>query len=117
LGAFNEQDQESRRNKLNKAAVESRTDTRIPYIHPVNYMVIGQFLHISSGIAFQATILNISGGGMLIRTDVEPCREEMMVRAWIPLPHPSRTVPVIAVMRWVKDKDQNVFDIGFEFVL
>src|SRR6266850_1326462 len=102
--------------KSNQVTEENRKDTRIPYIHPVNYMVIGQFLHISSEIAFQATILNISGGGMQIRTDVEPCQEEMMVRAWIPLPQPSCTVPVIAVMRWVKDKDEQVYNIGFEFV-
>ncbi len=102
---------------MNRTAEENRKDSRIPYVRPVSYAVIGQFLHVSSEVALQGMILNISGGGVRIRTDVQPCWEEMMIRAWIPLPQLSVTVPVIAVMRWVKDEDEQVYDIGLEFVL
>ena len=104
--------------KSDQTIEENRKDGRIPYIHPLSYKVIGQFLHISSEVAFQGTILNISGGGVRIRINTQPCQQEMMIRAWIPLPQRSFTVPVIAVMRWVKDENnEEVYDIGFEFVL
>jgi PilZ domain len=101
---------------LNRTAEENRKNSRIPYVRPVSYAVIGQFLHLSSEVAVLGTILNISGGGMRIRTDVQPCWDEMMIHAWIPFPQPPLTVPVIAVARWVRDKKQQVYDIGFEFV-
>jgi len=102
--------------KLNRTAEENRKDSRISYFRPVSYTVIGQDLQISSEAAVLGTIIDISGGGVRIRTDVKPRWEEMMIRAWIPLPQPPLTVPIIAEVRWVNDEKQQVYDIGFQFV-
>ena len=101
---------------MNQTAVENRKDSRIPYTRPVSFSVIGQYLHVSSEVAVLGTILDISGGGVRLRTDVQPCWEKMMIRAWIPLPQTPQTVSVIAVMRWVRNEKQQVYDIGFQFV-
>ncbi|HXC62401.1 MAG TPA: PilZ domain-containing protein, partial [Nitrospiria bacterium] len=103
--------------KLNRTAEENRKDSRIPYVRPVSYAVIGQFLHASCEVDLQGIILDISGGGFRIRTDVQPDLEEMMIRAWIPLPQSPFTISVIAEVRWVRDEMQNVYDIGFRFLL
>jgi len=101
---------------LNRTAVENRKDSRIPYVRPVSYAVIGQVRNISSKVDVLGTILDISGGGMRIRTDVQPCWEEMLIQAWIPFPQRPFTVSVIAEVRWVRDEKQQIYDIGFQFL-
>ena len=103
--------------KLNQTIIENRTENRISYVRPLNYTTIGQYLHLSNEVGLQSTILDISGGGMRIRTDVHPSFDGVMIRAWIPLPQPSIAVPVIATMRWFKEETAQVYNIGFEFVL
>jgi len=104
--------------KSSRTAEESRTGIRIRYVRPASYAAMGQFRDASSEASMQSTILDIGDGGVrILLTKMQPLEEETVIRLWIPLPDSPATVPVLAQVRWRKEKRREVYEVGLQFVL
>ena len=102
---------------MSQPTEEKRETIRFPYVRPVSYMAMGQFRYASSGDIVQGMILDIGSRGVQILTEVKQLWEATVIRAWIPLPENKITVPVLAYVRWMRQKSREVYVIGLEFMI
>ena len=102
---------------MSRPAEEKREAPRIPYVRPVSYMALGRFRYASCGDTVQGMILDIGNRGVQILTEGRHLCEDTVIRVWIPLPDHEITIPVLAHVRWMRQKRREAYVIGFQFVI
>lgn len=96
---------------------EKREAVRIFYRQPVNFRVAGAAGAPPHKLPSRGEILNISRGGMGMRTERRVLGEGALLQAWIPVAEPPVTLPVLTQVRWVRGDQPGLSQIGLRFVL
>jgi len=62
-------------------------------------------------------IVDVSSGGMRIRTGQDGLEEGAILKVWLPIPEVEVTVAVLTEVRWVKEEAPGNFYAGLRFIL
>ncbi len=95
---------------------EKRLDVRFPYTHPVSYITTGGPRHFPTEVTLQGEIVDLSNGGIGIRTEGRVLEEGNVVRARIPVSDSTVAMPVLSQVRWVREERVGVYLAGLRFV-
>ncbi|NCO67175.1 MAG: PilZ domain-containing protein [Nitrospirae bacterium] len=96
---------------------EKRVSIRYPYTRPVSYMALGESGRPPDKVAVHGEILNLSSGGMRIRTERQALEEGTVLQVWFPLSEPPVTIPVLAQVRWVREEMPGEYQVGLRFMI
>jgi len=96
---------------------EKRESVRYPYTRPVSYMALGESGRPPDKVAVHGEILNLSSGGMRIRTERQALEEGTVLQVWFPLSEPPVTIPVLAQVRWVREEMPGEYQVGLRFMI
>lgn len=96
---------------------ERRKGVRISYPGPLSYMAMGLAGRIPNQEILLGEIVDLSKGGMRIRTGRQTLEEGTVVRAEIPVSEPSITVPVLSQVLWIREEKPGNYQVGLRFVL
>ncbi len=99
-------------------ADERRQHKRIPYINTLTYKIVGTFTPLPEKFLRNADIIDISSGGIRIRTlSVETNFElNSLIFLNIPMPNMPVTIPAMGKVKWIKLEKFNTRQIGIEFI-
>jgi len=96
---------------------KKRVSDRFPYTRPVSYMAMGSRVYPPDKVAVHGEIVDLSSGGMRIRTKRQALEEGAVLQVWFPISEPPVTVPVLAQVRWVKEEIPGNYQVGLRFVI
>jgi hypothetical protein len=94
---------------------EQRTHNRSPYSCRVSCEVMGEHPHSPEKVATQGEMVDLSNGGMRIRNVKLKVGNLIQVR--IPASEHSVYVPVLAEVRWVRQREPGIYDAGLKFLI
>lgn len=97
---------------------ERREHKRIPYINSLTFKLSGSTLSLPQRFLKNADILDISNGGVKIRTMSMETNFEIgsIVFLNIPLPKMPVVVPTIGKVKWIKLDNLKTRQAGIEFI-
>ena len=95
---------------------ENRLDVRFPYTHPVSFIATGGPRHSPTDLVLDGKIVDLSNGGMGIRTQERGLEEGTVVRARVPVSDAPIAVPVLSQVKWVREEGDGVYLAGLRFV-
>jgi hypothetical protein len=98
-------------------AGEKRVSVRFPYTRPVSYMAMGKSGRPPDKAAVHGKIVDLSSGGMRIRTERQTIEEGAVLQVWFPLSEPPVTIPVLAQVIWVREDMPVNYQVGLRFMI
>jgi hypothetical protein len=102
--------------KKDRLAEERRGSVRHSHTYPISFTTLGNSHNLPNKVEKPAETIDISNYGMRIRTSVPSVREGSMMRLRINMPGIEASVPVMAEVKWIKEKAKS-YDIGLRFIL
>ncbi len=97
---------------------ERRQYNRIPYINSLTFKLSGSTLTLPEKFLKNADILDISNGGVKIRTMSMETNFEIgsIVFINIPLPKMPVMIPTLGKVKWIKLDNLKTRQVGIEFI-
>ncbi len=96
---------------------EKREAVRSPYHRPVNFLVAGAADAPPHELPSRGEIVNISQGGMGMRTEQRALQEGAILQAWVPVAEPPVTFPILTQVKWVREDQPGLSQIGLRFMV
>jgi PilZ domain len=100
-----------------KDTKEKRETVRIPYRQLVNFLVAESAGAPPNDLPSRGEIINISQGGMEMRTARRILRAGAILQAWIPVSEPPVTFPILTQVKWVRDDQPGLSHLGLRFMV
>ncbi|MGH7256674.1 MAG: PilZ domain-containing protein, partial [Nitrospirales bacterium] len=97
---------------------DNRQHVRVPYERPVRYrpMTVSGLPRLAEP-APRGQIINISNGGMAMRTEGPTAAIGSILTTWVPLCDYPVTIPIPSVVTRVKKEDHGLYFLGLRFLL
>lgn len=96
-------------------ASEYRVNNRFDYRHPLTCLIMGDMARLPEKVALQASIMDISSGGLGIYVENELTQGAVML-VRIPVAGTEANVPTLAAVQWSKP-NCNGYHAGLKFVM
>jgi hypothetical protein len=102
---------------MGRQAEKKRVSVRFPYTRPVSYMAMGDYVYPPDKVAVHGEIVDLSSGGMRIRTERQAIEEGTVLQVWFPVSEPPVTVPILTQVRWVREEMPGNYQVGLRFMM
>ncbi len=99
------------------ARKERRLNQRFPYEHPIRYMAMGHLKRPPDEAPRIGGVVDLSNGGMRIRTAKPGLGKGVILRVWLPVSEVEVSVPVIAEVVWMEEQRPATFQAGLMFMV
>lgn len=96
---------------------ERRLSRRFSYKHPVRYMAMGDLTRPPNKAANGGDVVDLSDGGMRIRTAKPGLEKGVIFRVWLPVSEVEVSVPVLTEVRWIEEGRTGTFQGGLMFIV
>lgn len=99
-------------------ADEKRKNKRIPYINTLTYKISGKLTPLPDKFLRNADIIDISSGGIRIRTLSIETNFEIgsILFLNIPMPKMPVIIPTLGKVKWIKLDNLKTRQVGIEFI-
>ena len=99
------------------ARKERRLDQRFPYKYPIRYMAMGDLARPPDEAPNEGGVVDLSNGGMRIRTAKRGLEKGLILRVWLPVSEVEVSVPVLTEVRWIDEETPGTFRAGMTFMV
>lgn len=96
---------------------EKRKTERFPCTHSVCFTVLGGSVHLPVGRSERGEALDVSQGGVRMRTKSRRLKKGALILLKIPLGECNIQVPVLTEVRWKREELNGDSEIGLCFIV
>ena len=100
-----------------KMPEERRGAVRHPYSSSISFTTLGNSHNLPNDFEKSAETIDISSDGVRISISAQSLRVGSMIKVCMPVSGSKDTIPVLAEVIWVKEKEPENYHAGLQFLV